>query len=892
MHLWGGSLDSQNGFSTHKSRLKDRKRRLLIEALDARCLLAGDFGVADSGISSAVKPDVNRDGIVSPVDVLQVINVLSAYQLDSHATVSRAWLDKNPLTDADQDGEITAKDFDIVFNSLGQQADSRTGTLINPAMDLDAFGGASSMGAINPIASGSTSGRMGSSFSDGSSLAAGSLSGSADGALNTGGSSGGSLNGSADGALNTGGSSGGSSGTLDCMSVEDAFSEGCDWEPPQLGSIGDFAWYDKDGDGLQDGDEDGLSGVHVQLAEWQGNQWIPYADTFTDADGQYHFEDLNPGGYQVSFIAPIDFAFSPRGAGYDDTIDSDAPQYTLFLNEGDARKDIDAGFIQSFSADIDTDSDNSGRLERSIQEDSLELEAPGNIVLLNRDDDNADGIPDYENQFDPNQDFLSFPDDDLEEVSLSFGSSTTNLDGYGLELSAADASSIEVYGSPMKHYVGTRFTIGSDDVPSSVWVEGVEAGVATLTWTLFRPDGGPVASDAVLLTVVDGDLSAHRQQTPVFRDYIIPPDVEDVEAIGIRINGDDDDGDGVADGMQRTAVPGEDDLMQLDTVVLSGGPGVEWVIERSNTNVSIWGSPDRTDPILETRLGHPSNEAPPNDALIFNDDNVSRQSPQLWVESPKLPGGVSTISIYARAANTGMGRVVADTVSYKPFESIAITWMGELAVPNDPADQNDDGNKDGIMEWAIDQYHDGYDIYAFDESDYYDWEFDCLEPSYEEIKSAINLRGVTDVALMGYSHGGGVAYHMGWHLTATESTYRDTDGSIIRVPREPAPGIEKPFEIVFTGYIDAVRQDGWWPTSWQAETRLPPGSQYHINQYQNLFALPTFWIGGAPTVNQTETPAIIHNIDRTDLGATHRWIDDEQIVLDCLEEHFQKQVNK
>ena len=274
------------------------------------------------------------------------------------------------------------------------------------------------------------------------------------------------------------------------MSVEDAFSEGCDWEPPQLGSIGDFAWYDKDGDGLQDGDEDGLSGVHVQLAEWQGNQWIPYADTFTDANGQYHFEDLNPGGYQVSFIAPIDFAFSPRGAGYDDAIDSDAGQYTLFLNEGDERKDIDAGFIQSFSADIDTDSDNSGRLERSVLEDQLELEAPGNILLLNRDDDNADGIPDYENQFDPNQDFLNVPDDDLEEVSLSFGSSTTNLEGYGLELSGADASSIQVYGSPLKHYVGTRFTIGSDDVPSSVWVEGVEAGVATLTWTLFRPDGG------------------------------------------------------------------------------------------------------------------------------------------------------------------------------------------------------------------------------------------------------------------------------------------------------------------------------------------------------------------------------------------------------------------
>lgn len=304
------------------------------------------------------------------------------------------------------------------------------------------------------------------------------------------------------------------------MSAEVAFSEGCDWEPPQPRSIGDFAWYDEDGDGLQDGDENGFPGEHVRLAEWQGNQWIPYADTFTDSDGHYRFEDLNPGGYSVSFIDPIDFAFQPRGAGYDDTIDSGAGQYTLFLNEGDECDDIDAGFIQSFSIDIDTDSDNSGRLERSIQEDSLVLKPPGNIVLLNGDDDNAAGIPDYENQFNPNHEFLNFQDDDLEEVSLSFGSSTTNLDGYGLELSGADASSIEVYGSALKHYVEPRFTVGSDDVPSSVWVEEVEAGVATLTWTLLRPD-------AVLLTVVDGDVSAHRQQTPVFRDYIIPPEVED-----------------------------------------------------------------------------------------------------------------------------------------------------------------------------------------------------------------------------------------------------------------------------------------------------------------------------------------------------------------------------
>ncbi|MGB1817454.1 MAG: dockerin type I domain-containing protein, partial [Rubripirellula sp.] len=90
------------------------------EVLDVRCMLAGDLGLVDTDVPVAVRPDVNRDGIVSPVDVLQVINVLSVYQLDSHVTFSRAGIDTNPLTDADQDGEITTDDFDIVFNSLGQ----------------------------------------------------------------------------------------------------------------------------------------------------------------------------------------------------------------------------------------------------------------------------------------------------------------------------------------------------------------------------------------------------------------------------------------------------------------------------------------------------------------------------------------------------------------------------------------------------------------------------------------------------------------------------------------------------------------------------------------------------------------------------------------------------
>ena len=59
------------------------------------------------------------------------------------------------------------------------------------------------------------------------------------------------------------------------------------------------------------------------------------------------------------------------------------------------------------------------------------------------------------------------------------------------------------------------FTIGQDVVPTIVYVEGVETGSATLTWTLRNPQGQSVATDAVLFTVVYGNLQAHRQQSPV-----------------------------------------------------------------------------------------------------------------------------------------------------------------------------------------------------------------------------------------------------------------------------------------------------------------------------------------------------------------------------------------
>ena len=64
------------------------------------------------------------------------------------------------------------------------------------------------------------------------------------------------------------------------------------------GSIGDRAWNDLDGDGVQDAGEPGLAGVTVRLLDDEGNA---VASTVTDANGGYHFDGLAAGDYEVQF---------------------------------------------------------------------------------------------------------------------------------------------------------------------------------------------------------------------------------------------------------------------------------------------------------------------------------------------------------------------------------------------------------------------------------------------------------------------------------------------------------------------------------------------------------------------------------------------------------------
>lgn len=70
----------------------------------------------------------------------------------------------------------------------------------------------------------------------------------------------------------------------------------------KMGQLGDFAWLDLDGDGMQDMDEPGVPGIVIRL--YQHGQLA--AETETDPYGRYLFATLYPGTYTLQAVMPAE----------------------------------------------------------------------------------------------------------------------------------------------------------------------------------------------------------------------------------------------------------------------------------------------------------------------------------------------------------------------------------------------------------------------------------------------------------------------------------------------------------------------------------------------------------------------------------------------------------
>ncbi|MFN8353208.1 MAG: SdrD B-like domain-containing protein [Spirosomataceae bacterium] len=127
---------------------------------------------------------------------------------------------------------------------------------------------------------------------------------------------------------------------------------------PRYGSIGDYVWFDKDNDGIQEANEPAIPNFKVELYNADTKQLL--RTQLTNQNGKYLFDSLVTGKYQVRFVLPSDWLpwnpITQRYQGNDPTIDSNAEPFTAGWSEvvmietiypkGDIRRDnptIDAG---------------------------------------------------------------------------------------------------------------------------------------------------------------------------------------------------------------------------------------------------------------------------------------------------------------------------------------------------------------------------------------------------------------------------------------------------------------------------------------------------------------------------------------------------------------------
>jgi protocatechuate 3,4-dioxygenase beta subunit len=155
--------------------------------------------------------------------------------------------------------------------------------------------------------------------------------------------------------------------------------------------VGDYVWYDEDGDGQQDDGEAGVSGVVVTLYNNATGQPVtdgasqPVTDT-TDVNGFYLFDNLPPGDYYVLFnlnTLPSSYLVTRQNVG-DDATDSDGNPATGrtgatgFLPSGGENLTLDLGIYLPVTVGdyVWYDNDYDG-----VQEES-ETGVPGVTVAL------------------------------------------------------------------------------------------------------------------------------------------------------------------------------------------------------------------------------------------------------------------------------------------------------------------------------------------------------------------------------------------------------------------------------------------------------------------------------------------------------------------------------
>ncbi len=387
----------------------------------------------------------------------------------------------------------------------------------------------------------------------------------------------------------------------------------------------------------------------------------------------------------------------------------------------------------------------------------------------------------------------------------------------------------------------------------TVYLEGLAEGVTIGKLELISPLGTVVAQDELRVTVVNPDLTAYRPKTEdygsPFQRWEVPEEEELVPGVGIRRNGDDDDGSRVADRYEE-GVLGENDLIEVEWAG-AGLEGVKYRLIRSDTKIQVWAGENKTGPILTDNGSQTGELSPESDR-------------EMWVEWTDKGDGFTDLSLVVvdERHDRVVDRASEETLRFSPFNSLVIVFGGRSQQPADPVQHP---GAEGMFQTAIDLYREGYDVRMYNEKTGADGDGNGL--AYNEIRDAVNMRGVTHLAVLGYSHGGGSTYDL------SQALFENSTGERSDIVRD--------FSLDFTAYVDAVKDsDRGADIQFVPEDRRPINTGYHLNQYQR-----TGFLHG--TLSNAD-----RELDRTPLGVDHLTIDDHPSVLEEMKREVRRQMGR
>jgi hypothetical protein len=342
------------------------------------------------------------------------------------------------------------------------------------------------------------------------------------------------------------------------------------------------------------------------------------------------------------------------------------------------------------------------------------------------------------------------------------------------------------------------------------------------------------------------DLTAYRPASEAYgaplQRAAVPDLDEESPGTGIRINGDDDNGNAQPD-RDDTGVAGENDLIEITLTLDPPTPasGFEYVLERSSSNLRVWNEATKATEVITS-----------GDTAVLNPPGVTST---LWVENPS--GGSADLWLSARPTGGGPD-VATDRVHFYPCHGIIIALGGEGQVPEDPP--NDPGNQ-GTFDLAITLYQMGYDVHMYDEDVV---PANGAGAAFNEVVSAVQDRGVTGVTIFGYSHGGG-----------------STNDLAIRLDDNRA-GIGT-FSIEYTAYMDGIDNDSDFDTG--AETQIPASTQCHDNYYERVCPIVVIFPLCGNSIPGSDLDL---NVNTTPWGVSlgHFEIDDAPEVLDGIRDRI------